>query len=118
MVTKGTVELISITGDPITGVPGRPHEHVELARPRPNPFNPSTVLELRVHRPGVVQLLILDARGRRVRTLVDRWLNAGVSSWRWEGTDDAGRSVASGVYRAVLNVDGELHGSRNLVLIE
>jgi len=63
----------------------------------PNPFNPSTELLFVVDRPGTVRLDIHDASGRRVRTIVTE-ANAGESSVTWNGTDDAGHEVATGVY--------------------
>ena len=66
----------------------------------PNPFNPSTMIELSVPREGRVTVAIYDTRGARVRTLHDGALAAGHHAMRWNGCDDGGRAVASGVYFA------------------
>lgn len=64
----------------------------------PNPFRPRTTLRFAVPRPGHVRLSIFDVAGRLVRTLVNESRPAGQHSVSWEGRDEAGRSVASGVY--------------------
>ncbi len=64
----------------------------------PNPFNPSTEIRYAVDQPGEVRLDIYDVRGRRVRELVAYHTDAGRFSLNWNGRDDRGRSVASGVY--------------------
>jgi len=64
----------------------------------PNPFNASTTITYRVPQAGRVRLVIYDVRGHRVRTLVQETASAGVYSVGWDGTDQGGQSVASGVY--------------------
>jgi len=64
----------------------------------PNPFNAYTTIAYRVPQAGRVQLVIYDIRGHRVRTLVQETASAGVYSVGWDGTDQGGQSVASGVY--------------------
>jgi uncharacterized protein (DUF362 family) len=86
----------------------------------PNPFNASTVIPFHVDggasAPRGVTLDIVDVTGRRVRTLVDRALVSGSYSKVWDGTDNAGRSVASGVFLAHLRVDGDT-ATHKLVLL-
>ncbi|HEX9765916.1 MAG TPA: FlgD immunoglobulin-like domain containing protein, partial [Nitriliruptorales bacterium] len=72
----------------------------------PNPFNPRTTLSFSTTAAGTVQLWIVDGRGRRVDSVVQGWLPAGDHTATWNGTDATGRVCASGVYRAVLDVDG------------
>jgi hypothetical protein len=65
----------------------------------PNPFNPTTRIRYDVARGGgEVSLRIYDVSGRVVRTLVDGLQSAGRKSVEWDGRDDAGSQVASGVY--------------------
>jgi hypothetical protein len=68
----------------------------------PNPFNPRTVLEFGLPAERDVDLRIYDSRGRSVRTLVRGPLPAGTHRVDWDGADDAGQTVASGVYHAVV----------------
>jgi hypothetical protein len=72
-----------------------------LAQNRPNPFNPSTVIEFVVPDGGRdVELKIYDARGRIVRRLLGGFHPGGPGDIRWDGRDDEGRSIASGNYRS------------------
>ncbi len=73
-----------------------------LAQNFPNPFNPQTFIDFALPGAGRVSLKIYDGRGRLVRTLVDGVRAAGPHRVIWDGTDDAGRSAASGVYHYVL----------------
>lgn len=69
-----------------------------LEQNAPNPFNPSTVIPFELVRGGHVSLVVYDVGGRRVRTLVDTELPAGLHQAAWDGRDPHGRAVASGVY--------------------
>jgi hypothetical protein len=73
----------------------------------PNPFNPSTSLSFGVAEAGRGELAIFDSRGRLVRTLwrVER-AEPGFYHQTWDGRDDRGARVASGVYHARLQVAG------------
>ena len=65
----------------------------------PNPFNASTTIAFDVERTVPVHLVVYDVLGRRVRTLYsEELLTAGHYRTSWNGRDDEGRSVASGVY--------------------
>lgn len=82
----------------------------------PNPFNPRTELRFELARAGRVQLEIYDVRGRRVRNLVDRDLGAGPHTTSFDGCDDDGAALASGVYYVrILTPDSTLHGRVTLV---
>lgn len=72
----------------------------------PNPFNPVTQVPFQLERAGHVRLLVYDVRGRRVRTLADGDLAAGSHAIRWDGEDDSGRRLASGIYACRLEFDG------------
>ncbi len=64
----------------------------------PNPFNPRTTISLDLPAAGKVSVQLYDLRGRCVRTLQDGPLPAGPTALVWQGDDDAGRALASGVY--------------------
>jgi hypothetical protein len=65
---------------------------------RPNPFNPSTAIEFELPEAGRVSLRIFDTTGRPVRTLIDGDLAHDFHSVRWDGRDDNGQQVGSGIY--------------------
>ncbi len=64
----------------------------------PNPFNASTVVSYEVPASSRVEVLVCDLRGRPVRRLVSAEVPAGLHIIRWDGTDDAGSPLPSGVY--------------------
>lgn len=64
----------------------------------PNPFNPSTTISYQLPEMTNVELAIYDIAGRNVRTLVKREQSAGIYFVKWEGIDNSGKSVSTGVY--------------------
>jgi hypothetical protein len=64
----------------------------------PNPFNPSTTLSYQLPQDAAVRLEVYDLIGRKVRSLVDESKSAGYYRVVWNGRDETGRDVASGVY--------------------
>ncbi|RMH95468.1 MAG: T9SS C-terminal target domain-containing protein, partial [Calditrichaeota bacterium] len=69
-----------------------------LSQNYPNPFNPVTSVKFGIGNTEWVRLKIYDLLGREVKTLVNRRLAAGHYTVQWDGTDNAGRPVASGIY--------------------
>jgi hypothetical protein len=72
----------------------------------PNPFNPRTTVSFVVASAGPVQVELFNARGERVRRLVDQFLGAGTHAAEWDGHDDAGQPVSSGTYLVQLRAGG------------
>lgn len=83
----------------------------------PNPFNPSTHIPFELTRGGRVALAVYDVAGRRVRAVLDRVLPAGLHEAEWDGRDDAGRAVASGVYFYRMQ-SGAKTETRRMVLVK
>ncbi len=79
-----------------------------LGQNYPNPFNPSTTIAYRIERASHVVLSIYDITGRQVETLVDRYQSVGMYQVRWNADGVTGRRLASGVYIARLQVDGQV----------
>ncbi len=69
-----------------------------LSQNHPNPFNSNTNISYSVPMPGQIKLTIYDLLGRRVRTLTDEHQTPGNKSIDWNGTDDQGNTVATGIY--------------------
>jgi hypothetical protein len=88
-----------------------PVMRLQLAQNIPNPFNPSTTVVFTV--PGIAgskvpaTLAVYDLSGRKVRTLVSGPLSPGEHVLVWNGDDEAGATVSSGTYFAVLRCAGE-----------
>ena len=83
----------------------------------PNPFNPITTIDYQVAAGGgMVRLSIFDVSGRLVRTLVDERQSEGVRSVIWNGTNDRGAPVASGIYFYRMQAPGFAE-TRKMVLL-
>jgi hypothetical protein len=82
----------------------------------PNPFSPATVVRYSVPTDGPVSVVIYDVQGRRVRTLADGFKSAGSYEDEWDGRDDSGQQVTSGVYFYQLNVGGTTQAKKMIRL--
>jgi hypothetical protein len=92
-----------------------------LHQNHPNPFNPQTTISYDLpasSKPERVRLWIIDISGRMVRTLVDEEQGGGSYRVEWQGRDDRGEAVSSGVYFYVLDVAGGERRTRKLVLLK
>ena len=79
---------------------------------RPNPFNPSTTIEFILPSAGMTELAIYGVSGQKVRTLFSGRLSAGRHSLIWDGRDDAGKPVSSGVYISQVRMGGRTVSGR------
>ena len=82
----------------------------------PNPFNPSTTIEFTVARAGLAQLDIYNIAGQKVRTLLNDTMTAGTHSLVWNGRDDYGRALSSGVYFSRITLSGQSATKRMLLM--
>jgi hypothetical protein len=66
----------------------------------PNPFTPSAGMRIALHMPwaGRIELEVFDVSGARIKTIYKGWLPAAPSEFVWNGRDDRGSRVSSGVY--------------------
>jgi len=83
----------------------------------PNPFNPRTTIRFATARTGPVEILIHDVAGRLVRKLVSGSMTAGNHSVVWDGTNEAGAKVGSGVYWARMKA-GSFVSTRKMVVLK
>jgi parallel beta-helix repeat protein len=83
-----------------------PGDGPRLLGVRPNPFGPYTTVSFEIPIPGQVSLAIFDAAGRLVRDLVNGSYAAGPHTTTWNGADDQGRPLPSGVYFCKMRMDG------------
>jgi hypothetical protein len=88
-----------------------------LFQNQPNPFNPETKISYNLPQGCEVSLTIYDILGRRVKTLFEGYQNAGIHSLLWNGRDDEGRQLSSGVYFYRLQA-GELNQTRKMALVK
>ncbi len=102
-----------VTDPPDDGLVSR----ARLLSNHPNPFNPLTHIAFELPRTGDITLSVYDAAGRFVRALLSGELGPGKHSVEWDGRDDAGRRLASGVYLYRLT-SAEGSEARKMVLLK
>ena len=103
---------------------GKKKEVAALAPPQgyalysniPNPFNPETTIRFDIPVAGNIRLEVLDILGRRIRLLIEGGISAGTHQVLWDGRDDSGQSVSSGVYLYRLQA-GEYHAVKRMLLV-
>ncbi|MCI0691920.1 T9SS type A sorting domain-containing protein [candidate division KSB1 bacterium] len=88
-----------------------------LHQNHPNPFNPATKISYEIPQAGRVGLKVLTLLGQEVRTLVDEEKPAGSAAAQWDGRDNFGRRVGSGVYLYRLEAQG-LVLTKKMILIQ
>ncbi|MBP7310561.1 MAG: T9SS type A sorting domain-containing protein, partial [Candidatus Cloacimonetes bacterium] len=81
----------------------------------PNPFNPITTISFSMEKDAPVEISIYNQKGQAVRRLAASSMSKGNHRLSWDGRDDNGRSVSSGIYLMKLNLGGELF-TRKLTL--
>jgi hypothetical protein len=139
-VTNGdTLELLVHSGDNIDfdhadwakariwtdSVTAIDNEKSQLVIPRkltllcnyPNPFNSSTTISYQLSTAGNVELSIYNVLGQKVRSLVNTNQNAGIYKVVWDGTNETGSTVNSGVYFCRIS-DGQEQMTRKVLLIK
>lgn len=77
----------------------------ELLQNYPNPFNPQTKIGYTLPEESQVKLVVYNVLGQKVRTLVDEIQTAGYREVVWDGKDEKGKDVASGIYFYKLKVE-------------
>jgi len=111
--TDGNFEYSSIlsvsVGGPAT---------TRLEQNYPNPFNPTTNVIYSIQKEGFVQLEIYDLLGRTVKSLLSEIKSAGEYSLSWDGKNDQGELVASGIYYYTVKVENETLYSKRMILMK
>jgi flagellar hook assembly protein FlgD len=82
----------------------------------PNPFNPETTIRYRIPNPGVVELTVCSTIVQKVRTLLNSREKRGEHAVQWDGRDDFGKRVPSGVYLYRLKTSGSFAFKKMLLL--
>ncbi len=89
----------------------------ELSQAYPNPFNPSTRLQLALPKAGRVRVVVYDLLGHPVRQLLDASRPAGLYTLTWDARDDRGEALPSGVYFVRVEA-GSFKATRKLLLLK
>ena len=109
---KITYEVITGIGD-ITSVPGE----FNLEANYPNPFNPSTTIRYQIDKDGIVNLDIFNAVGQQIRVLDSGFKNTGEHTAVWDGRNDAGEVLSSGIYLIKL-ISDQFTESRKMLFLK
>lgn len=81
----------------------------------PNPFNPTTEIKYNIPQSQFVQVVVYNALGQKVKTLISGYQQAGSYNLIWQGTNDAGQKVGSGTYIFTVRA-GEHFETRKMIL--
>ncbi|MFH0883932.1 MAG: FlgD immunoglobulin-like domain containing protein, partial [bacterium] len=85
--------------------------HYALGKSYPNPFNSTTTIRYQLPETSDVSILIYNISGRVVKTLVDRSQPAGRNTIIWDGNNDNGEKVSSGIYFVRTNIKSQISNS-------
>jgi hypothetical protein len=91
---KDVVDVPTSVGELVNGVPTT----FGISQNYPNPFNPTTMFDYAVSQQSFVSLKVFNLLGQEVRTLVSEDKGVGVYRAEWDGRDNIGREVPSGMY--------------------
>jgi len=83
----------------------------------PNPFNPTTTISFSLTKPSKVVLKIFNIQGQLVKQLFDEYTNAGLHQVVWDGTDQLGQRIASGLFFCQLKT-GDKTAARKMIHIK
>jgi len=83
----------------------------------PNPFNPSTTIRYQLSKSNTVRLTIFNTSGKKVRTLLNTRQQAGLHQLMWDGRDDNGNKVASGIFFCRMQA-GSFNGLQKMILLK
>lgn len=112
------VDLIPIALAGIEGDPEPMARGTVMVQNYPNPFHSDTTIKYHVLEETSIALKIFDVRGREVRTLTNRARRIETEAVVWDGRDNAGRPVGSGIYTCKIWAEGTgTVGSRQLVMV-
>ena len=110
VIMNGTTD---VDDDPLGTLPG----DFALHPNRPNPFNPSTAIRYDLPEQARVEITVYNMIGQVVRTLVDRHVSPGQHEVIWDGCDDTGHPVSSGLYLYRMTA-GDFTQSRKMLLLK
>jgi hypothetical protein len=96
-VLESILSKFGVEGDP-SDVSGLPQAEDLSITNYPNPFNPTTRIDYTMPRAGHLSLKVFNVRGELIKTLIDGHQDAGTNHIMWDGSNDHGAKVSSGVY--------------------
>ncbi len=114
---KGTIlrfenQLTGVTTRPGSNLP----ENFQLSQNYPNPFNPSTTITYTLPANEQVSLVVYNLRGEVIKTLVEGMMTEGSHAIKWDGTDNSGQKVTSGLYLYLLKSNNHQIAKRMILV--
>jgi len=116
---NGNYNYYDLENEVVIGVP----EKYSLSQNYPNPFNPNTIINYQItsnvnRQTSIVNLIIYNALGKEIVTLVNEKQNAGYYTINFDARDSHGYNFSSGVYFYKLAVDGNVIDTKRMVLLK
>jgi hypothetical protein len=84
----------------------------------PNPFNPTTTISFSIPTECKVELTIYNIRGQKTKILINESFESGTHSAIWNGTDDTGKAVSSGIYLYQMKAGNKISETRKMLLVK
>ncbi len=106
-----TVESVDICSNELQKVKPKLSNH-------PNPFNPSTTIEFSIPNDSYIEISVYNVKGQNIKTLIRNDFPEGSHSIYWEGDDDSGGLVNSGVYYSTLRVNGVIKAVNKCLMLK
>lgn len=94
-----------------------PNLKYDLMQNFPNPFNPETAIKFTIPQAGLVSAKVYSITGTEVKTLISKEMNAGSYEVKWDGRDNSGEFVTSGIYFVTLS-SGTFLETKKMVLLK
>jgi hypothetical protein len=101
------------------------HDNIDLDVPNfrlnrnyPNPFNPSTTISFTLPEQTAIELAVYDLEGNLVKTLISDIKSSGYHAEKWNGTDNDGKTVGSGMYIYRIETDSGFSQSNKMLLLK
>jgi len=83
-----------------------------------NSFNPSTTIEFSIQNDSKIELSIYNIKGQKIKLLAQNEFTKGSHSILWNGNDESGKPVTSGIYYYKLNVNGKTEAMNKCLLLK
>jgi len=104
---------------PVTGVEGEIISGKSmLSQNFPNPFNPETTIEFSIQQKSYIGLSVYNIKGQKIKTLAHNEFDIGSHSIIWNGDDESGNSISSGLYLYKLIVNGKTKSVKKCLLLK
>ena len=112
-ITSKDEELITNVNEPAGYMPNG----FKLFQNYPNPFNPETIITFQIPKSSFVTLKIYNTTGQLIKTLLSENVTKGIHSVSWDGLNDSGRQVSSGMYIYLIQA-GNFSAAKKLTIVK